>query len=151
MPVDVLASITLDVVAIQRFLIFPLRLDMMLRYLSPSRLFPAQSPDMLAASTVETTAIDSSNESALLVCSCGTRTDHPICTNWGMGIDTRVDLARTDEVVSKAFTGRSGRAMLVETCANVVVVNKDERVLATGTHVVGDISCLVCHNLLGWR
>ena len=54
-------------------------------------------------------------------------------------------------VVSKAFTGRFGPAMLVGECANVSVRNKAERLLATGRHVIADISCLDCHTLLGWQ
>lgn len=70
---------------------------------------------------------------ALLTCQCGAH------------------LSSADQILSKAFTGRLGRAMLVNTCVNVCITSKDERMLATGVHIVGDLTCIGCDALLGWR
>lgn len=53
--------------------------------------------------------------------------------------------------MSKSFTGRLGRACLVSQTSNVTVTTKDERVLSTGVHVVGDIACHGCTTVVGWK
>lgn len=81
------------------------------------------------------------------------------------------DLAFGAQVVSKGFTGRHGRAYLVSPpaaaltiaghhppatttgteLANIRIGRSESRPLATGMHVVADISCAVCGARLGWK
>ncbi|KAL7412937.1 hypothetical protein BDY24DRAFT_326920, partial [Mrakia frigida] len=57
-----------------------------------------------------------------------------------------------DELVSKAFSGREGRAFLVNTCINVLPPSKsEERVLMTGRHTVSDVYCRGCGGRIGWK
>ncbi|KAJ6748737.1 PROTEIN YIPPEE-LIKE [Salix purpurea] len=56
-----------------------------------------------------------------------------------------------DDVVSKAFQGRHGRAFLFSHAMNIVVGPKEDRNLTTGLHTVADISCADCQEVLGWK
>ncbi|KAJ7561692.1 hypothetical protein O6H91_03G038000 [Diphasiastrum complanatum] len=56
-----------------------------------------------------------------------------------------------DEVVSKAFQGRYGRAYLFNKVVNVRLGPKEDRQLITGLHTVNDIYCSCCQQVLGWR
>ncbi|KAH9900196.1 yippee zinc-binding/DNA-binding /Mis18, centromere assembly-domain-containing protein [Xylariomycetidae sp. FL2044] len=79
------------------------------------------------------------------------------------------DLAFSSQIVSKGFTGRHGRAYLVSApgpssashhttgrdgganLVNIRVGRPETRVLVTGSHVVADITCGVCHAKVGWK
>ncbi|KAI1105109.1 yippee-domain-containing protein [Jackrogersella minutella] len=74
------------------------------------------------------------------------------------------DLAFASQIVSKGFTGRYGRAFLVSSpdqpprkgtkdrdLINIKVGKSETRVLVTGSHVVADINCAVCHTKVGWK
>lgn len=74
------------------------------------------------------------------------------------------DLCMTSQIISKGFTGRHGRAFLVQGTpshiapANIAVQlpntyqNKAvPRNLVTGQHTVSDISCAICGSVLGWK
>ncbi|PNW80092.1 hypothetical protein CHLRE_08g377550v5 [Chlamydomonas reinhardtii] len=63
----------------------------------------------------------------------------------------RAHAADHEDIISKAFQGRHGRAYLVNSAINVTVGPKEERVLITGLHTVADISCSSCGSVLGWR
>ncbi|KAI9183055.1 hypothetical protein H9P43_003971 [Blastocladiella emersonii ATCC 22665] len=54
-------------------------------------------------------------------------------------------------VVSKSFQGRTGPAFLVTKLSNVVLGTAESRLLMTGHHVVADVSCVVCGEVLGWK
>ncbi|KAK9292653.1 hypothetical protein L1049_020630 [Liquidambar formosana] len=56
-----------------------------------------------------------------------------------------------DDIVSKAFQGRNGRAFLFSHAMNIIVGPKEDRHLMTGLHTVADISCADCHEMLGWK
>ncbi|PRQ60491.1 hypothetical protein RchiOBHm_Chr1g0381841 [Rosa chinensis] len=56
-----------------------------------------------------------------------------------------------DDIVSKAFQGKHGRAFLFSHAMNIVVGAKEDRHLMTGLHTVADISCGDCHEVLGWK
>ncbi|KAL3570522.1 hypothetical protein D5086_027771 [Populus alba] len=49
-----------------------------------------------------------------------------------------------DDIISKAFQGRHGRAFLFSHAMNIVVGPKEDRHLLTGLHTVADISCAEC-------
>lgn len=69
------------------------------------------------------------------------------------------DLALKSQIVSKGFTGRHGRALLVAPSsdvpggglANIRIGRSEDRQLVTGWHVVADISCVICCKKLGWK
>eukprot|EP00658_Telonema_sp_P-2_P024668 TRINITY_DN1991_c0_g2_i1.p1 TRINITY_DN1991_c0_g2~~TRINITY_DN1991_c0_g2_i1.p1 ORF type:complete len:119 (-),score=27.15 TRINITY_DN1991_c0_g2_i1:499-855(-) len=60
-------------------------------------------------------------------------------------------LADSDQIVSKSFQGRQGRAYLFETVANVSQGESEKRRLITGWHIVVDIHCNRCHSIVGWK
>ncbi|KIX03934.1 uncharacterized protein Z518_07487 [Rhinocladiella mackenziei CBS 650.93] len=72
------------------------------------------------------------------------------------------DLCFTSQIISKGFTGRHGRAYLVQgTTSHINTTtpalpntyqNKSiPRNLVTGQHIVSDISCAICGSILGWK
>ncbi|KAI1501466.1 yippee zinc-binding/DNA-binding /Mis18, centromere assembly-domain-containing protein [Biscogniauxia marginata] len=72
------------------------------------------------------------------------------------------DFAFCSQIVSKGFTGRYGRAYLVSALEsqqkttgsdliNIKVGKSETRLLVTGSHVVADITCVVCHAKVGWK
>ncbi|KAJ7528085.1 hypothetical protein O6H91_16G083000 [Diphasiastrum complanatum] len=63
----------------------------------------------------------------------------------------RCNIAHHDDVISKAFQGRNGRAYLLANVVNVKVGAKEERQLVTGYHIVAKISCFQCKEVLGWK
>eukprot|EP00002_Diphylleia_rotans_P030172 TRINITY_DN618_c0_g1_i1.p2 TRINITY_DN618_c0_g1~~TRINITY_DN618_c0_g1_i1.p2 ORF type:complete len:113 (-),score=23.53 TRINITY_DN618_c0_g1_i1:466-804(-) len=60
-------------------------------------------------------------------------------------------LANRDDVISKNFQGRSGKAYLVHEVVNIYLGPREDRVLMTGIHTVADIFCNSCHAPLGWK
>ncbi|KAK7278318.1 hypothetical protein RJT34_23345 [Clitoria ternatea] len=63
----------------------------------------------------------------------------------------RNHVALHDDVISKAFQGRSGRAFLFSHAMNITVGPKEDRQLMTGLHTVADVFCSDCHEVLGWK
>eukprot|EP00210_Caulerpa_lentillifera_P004824 g4606.t1 len=63
----------------------------------------------------------------------------------------RAHVADHDEIVSKAFTGRHGRAYLFNNAINVNTGVREDRFLNTGLHTVADIYCVSCNAVLGWK
>ncbi|CAL3967374.1 hypothetical protein PZA11_003695 [Diplocarpon coronariae] len=77
------------------------------------------------------------------------------------------DIAFADQIVSKGFTGRHGRAYLVslppaevsmsrgkkdvDGLPNTKIGRSVNRELLTGQHVVADVSCYICGTVLGWK
>lgn len=59
-------------------------------------------------------------------------------------------LALQDEVISKAFSGRNGRAYLLHTSMNTVIGKPEDRRLLTGMHTIADLSCQGCDTVIGW-
>lgn len=60
-------------------------------------------------------------------------------------------LADYNEIVSKAFQGRHGRAYLFGDVVNVSLGRCEERILITGLHTVADIYCNACNTVVGWK
>eukprot|EP01027_Heterolobosea_sp_BB2_P022320 GEZU01032853.1.p1 GENE.GEZU01032853.1~~GEZU01032853.1.p1 ORF type:complete len:116 (-),score=15.68 GEZU01032853.1:233-580(-) len=60
-------------------------------------------------------------------------------------------LANHDEIISKNFQGRHGKAYLFNSCVNISVGPVEERTLITGLHAVCDIYCSSCQTILGWK
>ncbi|KAK7749176.1 hypothetical protein SLS62_008357 [Diatrype stigma] len=86
------------------------------------------------------------------------------------------DFAFSSQIVSKGFTGQFGRAFLVSPppayppsqqkgprsagggergakgdLVNIKVGKQETRLLVTGSHVVADIHCAICHVKVGWK
>lgn len=62
----------------------------------------------------------------------------------------RTHLTSHDEIISKSFHGRHGRAYLFDNCVNVSIGPAEDRLLITGLHSVCDIFCKRCKTMVGW-
>ncbi|WOL04704.1 hypothetical protein Cni_G13426 [Canna indica] len=60
-------------------------------------------------------------------------------------------LALSDDIVSKSFHCRHGKAYLFNKVVNVTVGIKEERLMMTGMHTVCDIFCVGCGSIVGWK
>ncbi|CAA0834409.1 Yippee family putative zinc-binding protein [Striga hermonthica] len=60
-------------------------------------------------------------------------------------------LARSDDIVSKSFHCRHGKAYLFSNVVNVTLGEKEERLMMTGSHIVADIFCVRCGSIVGWK
>ncbi|PWN21671.1 yippee-like protein [Microstroma glucosiphilum] len=59
-------------------------------------------------------------------------------------------LALQDELISKAFSGRDGKAYLFHSAINIIVGQSEDRNLLTGMHTVADMRCKGCQTVVGW-
>ncbi|KAJ6892906.1 protein yippee-like [Populus alba x Populus x berolinensis] len=57
----------------------------------------------------------------------------------------RTHIALYDDIVSKSFHCRHGKAYLFKKVVNVFVGEKEERMMITGLHTVADIFCETAH------
>eukprot|EP00543_Licmophora_paradoxa_P008716 CAMPEP_0202451224 /NCGR_PEP_ID=MMETSP1360-20130828/9694_1 /ASSEMBLY_ACC=CAM_ASM_000848 /TAXON_ID=515479 /ORGANISM="Licmophora paradoxa, Strain CCMP2313" /LENGTH=320 /DNA_ID=CAMNT_0049069735 /DNA_START=1019 /DNA_END=1981 /DNA_ORIENTATION=+ len=62
----------------------------------------------------------------------------------------RTHLTSHDDIISKSFHGRHGRAYLFDQCVNVACGPAEDRLLITGLHSVCDIFCKRCKRMVGW-
>jgi hypothetical protein len=62
----------------------------------------------------------------------------------------RTHMTSHDDIISKSFHGRHGRAYLFDQCVNVTIGPSEDRRLITGMHSVSDIFCKRCKSLVGW-
>eukprot|EP00571_Detonula_confervacea_P010249 CAMPEP_0172298542 /NCGR_PEP_ID=MMETSP1058-20130122/1149_1 /TAXON_ID=83371 /ORGANISM="Detonula confervacea, Strain CCMP 353" /LENGTH=214 /DNA_ID=CAMNT_0013007819 /DNA_START=105 /DNA_END=745 /DNA_ORIENTATION=- len=62
----------------------------------------------------------------------------------------RTHLTSHDDIISKSFHGRHGRAYLFDQCVNITTGRAEDRDLITGLHSVSDIFCKRCQTLVGW-
>ncbi|KAJ4830564.1 hypothetical protein Tsubulata_017018 [Turnera subulata] len=60
-------------------------------------------------------------------------------------------LALSDDLLSRTFNCRQGRAYLFSNVVNVTVGAPEERMMLSGLHTVEDIYCCCCGQLLGWK
>ncbi|KAL3838089.1 hypothetical protein ACJIZ3_022680 [Penstemon smallii] len=60
-------------------------------------------------------------------------------------------LALTQDIASKSFHCRHGKAYLFNKVVNVTLGETDERVMMTGLHTVADIFCTRCGSIVGWK
>eukprot|EP01080_Neovahlkampfia_damariscottae_P002069 gene2069-1941_t len=56
-----------------------------------------------------------------------------------------------EEIISKHFHGRHGKAYLFNTAVNLTTGIAEERTLLTGVHVVADLYCNKCTAYVGWK
>lgn len=62
----------------------------------------------------------------------------------------RTHLTTHDDIISKSFHGRHGRAYLFNQCVNIINGPAEDRNLITGLHRVCDIICKRCKITVGW-
>ncbi|KAL6998417.1 hypothetical protein U1Q18_008680 [Sarracenia purpurea var. burkii] len=62
-----------------------------------------------------------------------------------------VHLALSDDIISKSFHCRHGKAYLFDKVVNVTLGDKEERMMITGMHTVVDIFCVGCGSIMGWK
>eukprot|EP00053_Salpingoeca_punica_P007385 m.67598 g.67598 ORF g.67598 m.67598 type:complete len:114 (-) comp14124_c0_seq1:545-886(-) len=60
-------------------------------------------------------------------------------------------LTTQDQLISKSFQGRHGRAYLFNTVVNIDSGPAQDKMLMTGMHSIADVHCTTCHTYLGWR
>ncbi|CAK9189918.1 unnamed protein product [Sphagnum troendelagicum] len=60
-------------------------------------------------------------------------------------------LANCDELLSKSFHCRHGKAYLFNNVVNVSVGPQEDRMMTSGRHTVADIYCNCCQQLVGWK
>ncbi|KAG5616217.1 hypothetical protein H5410_016041 [Solanum commersonii] len=60
-------------------------------------------------------------------------------------------LALSENIVSKSFHCRHGKAYLFSKVVNVTSGEIEDRVMMTGMHTVADIVCVCCGSIVGWK
>ena len=60
-------------------------------------------------------------------------------------------LSSAEQILSKQFHGRGGKAYLFHSAVNVSVGPLERRSLLTGMHTVCDIFCKRCDDCVGWK
>ncbi|KAH6798222.1 Yippee family putative zinc-binding protein [Perilla frutescens var. hirtella] len=60
-------------------------------------------------------------------------------------------LALAEDIVSKSFHCRHGKAYLFDKVVNVTSGEEEERMMMTGMHTVVDIFCVGCGSIVGWK
>ncbi|KAK5844508.1 hypothetical protein PVK06_000648 [Gossypium arboreum] len=63
----------------------------------------------------------------------------------------RTHLALPDDLVSRSFHCRQGKAYLFNNAVNITVGALEERVMLSGMHTVADIFCCCCGQIVGWK
>ncbi|KAB2034307.1 hypothetical protein CXB51_003545 [Gossypium anomalum] len=63
----------------------------------------------------------------------------------------KIHLALVDDILSKSFQSRHGKAYLFSKVVNVSVGEKEDRLMITGLHTVADIFCIGCGSIVGWK
>ncbi|KAF4353397.1 hypothetical protein CsatB_009437 [Cannabis sativa] len=63
----------------------------------------------------------------------------------------RTHLALCEDVVSKSFHSRHGKAYLFSKVSNISLGEKEDRLMMTGLHTVADIFCVGCGSIVGWK
>ncbi|XP_019151272.1 PREDICTED: protein yippee-like isoform X2 [Ipomoea nil] len=60
-------------------------------------------------------------------------------------------LALSQDVVSRSFQCRHGKAYLFNKVVNVTCGANEDRHMMTGVHTVADIFCVCCGSIVGWK
>ncbi|KAI7822256.1 yippee zinc-binding/DNA-binding /Mis18, centromere assembly-domain-containing protein [Kickxella alabastrina] len=63
----------------------------------------------------------------------------------------RAHIAKRDDVISRTFQGRLGRAYLTESVVNARLGEGEDRLLMTGMHTVCNLHCRLCDSVIGWK
>ncbi len=60
-------------------------------------------------------------------------------------------IASNDKVVSKNFFGKFGPALLIQSTVNTIEQEEYTQQLMTGMHVISDLRCRNCAQIVGWK
>ncbi|KAK3379428.1 yippee [Lasiosphaeria ovina] len=63
----------------------------------------------------------------------------------------KAHLANHLDIISRNFRGQHGKAYLFNNVVNVDALDPDERHMTTGRHIVRDIKCRECKDIVGWK
>ncbi|KAF3442012.1 hypothetical protein FNV43_RR15928 [Rhamnella rubrinervis] len=63
----------------------------------------------------------------------------------------KTQLALVDDLVSRGFHCRRGKAYLFNNAVNISVGASEERMMLSGLHMVADIFCCSCGQIVGWK
>ncbi|KAM1406772.1 protein yippee-like [Malus sylvestris] len=63
----------------------------------------------------------------------------------------RTHLALCEDIVSRSFHSRHGKAYLFKKVVNVFSGECEDRSMITGLHTVADIFCVGCGSIVGWK
>ncbi|XP_057531242.1 protein yippee-like At5g53940 [Amaranthus tricolor] len=63
----------------------------------------------------------------------------------------KVHFALADDLVSKAFHCRRGKAYLFSNAVNINMGASEERLMLSGMHTVADVYCCSCGQIVGWK
>ncbi|RDX88346.1 Protein yippee-like [Mucuna pruriens] len=63
----------------------------------------------------------------------------------------RTHLALADDLISKSFHCRRGKAYLFNNAVNFTIGAPEERMMLSGLHTVADIFCCCCGQIIGWK
>ncbi|BAT92604.1 protein yippee-like At5g53940 [Vigna umbellata] len=60
-------------------------------------------------------------------------------------------LALADDLISRSFHCRRGKAYLFNNVVNFTLGAPEERMMLSGLHTVADIFCCCCGQIIGWK
>ncbi|KAK6499700.1 hypothetical protein TWF481_010061 [Arthrobotrys musiformis] len=63
----------------------------------------------------------------------------------------KAHLANHEDIISRNFRGQHGKAFLFSNVVNNVEGQPVERNMTTGRHIVRDIMCRSCDEIVGWK
>ncbi|RMZ18345.1 hypothetical protein D0859_17278, partial [Hortaea werneckii] len=63
----------------------------------------------------------------------------------------KTHLADHDEIISRNFRGQHGKAYLFNAVVNTISGEAGERNMTTGRHIVRDVACRQCKEVVGWK
>ncbi|PIA12856.1 yippee-domain-containing protein [Coemansia reversa NRRL 1564] len=63
----------------------------------------------------------------------------------------RAHISRREDIMSRTFQGKLGRAYLTKTVFNEKLGEEENRQLMTGLHTVCDLYCRPCNTRIGWK
>ncbi|KAK2638953.1 hypothetical protein Ddye_026748 [Dipteronia dyeriana] len=63
----------------------------------------------------------------------------------------RTHLALPDDLISRAFQCRRGKAYLFNKAVNITIGALEQRPMLSGMHTVADIFCCCCGQSVGWK
>ncbi|XP_071907383.1 protein yippee-like At5g53940 isoform X3 [Coffea arabica] len=63
----------------------------------------------------------------------------------------KTHLALADNLVSRTFQSRRGKAYLFSNAVNISVGPREDRMMLSGMHTVADIYCCCCGQIVGWK
>eukprot|EP00262_Sarcandra_glabra_P005245 TRINITY_DN1662_c0_g1_i1.p1 TRINITY_DN1662_c0_g1~~TRINITY_DN1662_c0_g1_i1.p1 ORF type:complete len:128 (+),score=19.98 TRINITY_DN1662_c0_g1_i1:132-515(+) len=63
----------------------------------------------------------------------------------------RSHLAQAEDLISRSFHCRRGKAYLFNNVVNVTLGAQEERMMLSGMHTVSDVFCCCCGQIVGWK